>query len=126
MPLKIQLLRNYHPVAIIFYISENTLLVLVVYTSTFYFPVSPREALNFLCSISYLIKQQKSKHNTQRYEKHCSRPIKTNRKIYEDVKCMKLLLKNQKANIKHIYFVPLNRLHMLKNYSPSNQIQMLT
>lgn len=97
-----------------------------IYILTFYFPVSAREALSFLCSISYLIKQQKSKHKTQRYEKHCSRLIKTNRKIYEDIKYMKLLLKNQKANIKHIYFVPLNRLCMLKNYSPSNQIQMLT
>lgn len=93
---KIQLWRNYHIVAIIFYISKNIFLVLVIYISTFYSPVSSREALSFFWSISYLIKQHESKHKTQRYEKYCSRPIKTNSKIYEDVKYMKLHLKTRK------------------------------
>lgn len=40
----------------------------VVYLSTFCFAVSPRKPVRFLCSIHYVIKQQKSSHKTSIYE----------------------------------------------------------
>lgn len=57
---------------------------------------SPKKPLRFLCSISYLIKQQESNHKTQQYGKHGSRAIKTNGKVDENVKCVKLLFKKGK------------------------------